>query len=74
MWNEEEGKENAYPDDIPLALRAEHEEKLAEIVNQTGDLHPFWFAVPADSLSRLQQVLYLTEVGLEFHVSIVQPS
>ena len=53
MWNEEEGKENAYPDDIPLALRAEHEEKLAEIVNQTGDLHPFWFAVVTDGLRGL---------------------
>lgn len=40
-------------------LRTEQIEQFSEIMDKSGDLHPFGLAVSADCLRGLQKVLYL---------------
>jgi pimeloyl-ACP methyl ester carboxylesterase len=48
----------------PLPVAAKEVEQLAEIVDETGDLHPVGLAVLAHGLGGLQQVLDLGSVGV----------
>lgn len=52
-----EGK--TYAHDIPLSVTTEEIQKLAKVVNESGDLHPLRFAISSDGLRSLQQVLEL---------------
>lgn len=51
-------------DDIPLTLGVEEVEQLAQVVDETGQLHPAGLAVAADGLGGLQEVLDLGEAGV----------
>lgn len=51
-------------DNIPLTVGTEEAEKLAEIVDQTGELHPLGLAVSSNSLSCLKKVLNLSNRGV----------
>lgn len=51
-------------DNVPLTVGTEETEKLAKIVNQTSDLHPFRLAVSSNSLSGLKKVLNLSNRGV----------
>jgi hypothetical protein len=48
-------------DDVPLSLRAEEDEELAEVVHEPGDLHPVRLAVAPERLRRLEEVLELPD-------------
>ena len=41
-------------DHVPLALRSKEEQKFSQVVNQSGYLHPFRFAVASHGLGGLQ--------------------
>jgi hypothetical protein len=46
-------------------LRAKEIQKLAEVVYEPGDLHPFGLSVSPDGLGSLKEVLDLREFGLK---------
>jgi hypothetical protein len=46
-------------------LRSKKVEQLSEVVDETGDLHPFRLTVPPDGLGSLKEVLDLGEVRLQ---------
>jgi hypothetical protein len=46
-------------------LRAKEIQKLAEVVYEPGDLHPFGLSVSPDGLGSLEEVLDLREFGLK---------
>jgi hypothetical protein len=41
-------------DNVPLALGAVEEEELAEVMNESGQLHPSRFSIAADGFCGLQ--------------------
>lgn len=49
-----DNEEDTYTDDVPLALRAEDVEELAEVMDKARDLHPLRLAVPTDGLGGLE--------------------
>jgi hypothetical protein len=49
---------------VPLPLSIEEEKQLAEIVNETCELHPAGLAVSPNSLRRLEEMLDLREGGV----------
>lgn len=51
-------------DNVPLTVGTEKAKELAEIVNQTSDLHPLGLAVSSNGLSGLKKVLDLTHRGV----------
>lgn len=51
-------------DDVPLALGGVEEEEFAEVVDQPRELEPGGFAVAADGLGGLEEVLDLGEGGV----------
>lgn len=51
-------------DDVPLALCVEEVEQLAQVVDETGELHPAGLAIAADGLGGLEKVLDLGEAGV----------
>lgn len=54
---------------VPLALAAvEEEHQLAEVVDQSGQLHPAGFPIAADGLGGLEQVLDLAELRVRVGV------
>jgi len=50
--------------DVPLALRAEEEQQLAQVVDQGGQLHPARLAVAPACFGGLQEVRELRERGV----------
>ena len=50
--------------DIPLALGIVEVEELAKVVDETSQLHPARTAISSHSLSSLEQVLDLAELGI----------
>lgn len=51
-------------DNVPLTVGTEKAEELAEIVNQTSDLHPLGLAVSSNGLSGLKKMLDLAHRGV----------
>ena len=50
--------------DIPLAAGTEEVQQLAQVVDETGQLHPARLAIAADGLCGLQEVLDLRKTGV----------
>jgi len=67
----ESGLGQTYADDVPLTLTAKEEQEFAEIVDKSGHLHPFWFAIPSDGFCCLQKMFDLGQLGLEWHCESV---
>lgn len=45
-------------------LGSKEMKQFSEVVNETGDLHPVWLAIPANRLCSLEEMLNLREVRL----------
>lgn len=61
--------------DVPLALGSKEEQKFSQVVNETGDLHPFRLSVSPNGFRGLQQMFDLrnSRLGKEYMRSESRP-